>query len=253
MKRKILFLYILTASFIALLMMPSYTYARTHLIQAPQVVSQDIDFSKLGLSSDTILHGSFEETKLVFSLPSTWELKPGALINLNITNNFADLIAGQTAAMTRNMIVGELSLWLNGSKLGSLSLKDSGDFNYSINLDERGFRDRALSGLNELIFRWDASASCSNNIASTVTIRPSSKLHLQYQVTALPPDLNQFPSPFFQDQSIEPQKVILLIPNQPTEGELQSALVIAAGLGKFSKGKMKLDHGWNHEKSCTFK
>ena len=241
MKGKSILLKIVIASFLAILVMPSPGHAQTHLIQVPVEVSQEFEFSKLGLSTDTILQGSFDEVKLVFSLPSTWELKPGALINLSITNYFADLMVGQTDAIPGKIIVGELSVWLNGSKFGSLSLQDSGDFNYSINLDERVFRDRALVGLNELILRWDASVSCDYGIASTVTILPSSKLHLQYQVSAIPSDLNQFPSPFFQQRSIEPQKVTILIPDQPTEGELQSALVVAAGFGKFSKGKMTID------------
>jgi hypothetical protein len=241
MKGKSIFSKLVIASFFALLILPSHGYAQSPQIQAPVEVSQEIEFSRLGLAADTILQGSFEEVKLVFSLPTAWELKPGAVINLNITNYFADLMVGQTDAIPGKIIVGELSVWLNGSKFGSLFLQDSGDFNYSINLDERIFRDRALAGLNELILRWDASVSCDYGIASTVTIQPTSKLILQYQVTALLPDLNQFPSPFFQQKSVEPQKVILLIPDQPTEGELQAALVIAAGFGKFSKGKMSVD------------
>jgi cellulose synthase operon protein B len=228
-------------SFITLLVFPSHGYAQTHLIQASLENSQDIELSKLGLPAETILHGSFEEVKLVFSLPSSWDLKPGALLNLSISNYFADLIASQADAIPGNLTVGELSVWLNGSKLSSLSLKDSGDFNYSINLDDTISLNRTLQGLNELIFRWDASVSCENGIASTVSILPSSKLHLQYQVTAAPIDLNQFPSPFFQKNSIEPQKVTVLIPDRPTESELQAALVIAAGLGKFSKGEMNID------------
>jgi hypothetical protein len=221
--------------------LPSSGYAQAQFVQALPEESLDIEFSKIGLSADSVLNGSFQELKLVFSLPSSWEVKPGGLINLNISNYFANLIAGQTAAIPSNIVVGELSIWLNGSKLGSLPLKDSGDYSYSINLDEKSFQNKTHPGLNELLFRWDASVSCGVDVASTVTILPSSKLHLQYQVNAIPPDLNQFPSPFFQDRSIQTQKVTILVPDQPSEGELQAALNVAAGFGKISKGKMTIE------------
>jgi len=57
-------------------------YAQAQLIQAFPEESQDIEFSKIGLPADSVLNGSFEEIKLVFSLPPSWELKPGGLINL---------------------------------------------------------------------------------------------------------------------------------------------------------------------------
>jgi len=221
--------------------MPSDGYALTHLIQAPAQVSQDIEFSKIGLATDSILEGSFDEIKLIFSLPSAWELKPGSKIILNITNYFADLIIGQNPALPRNIFVGELSVWLNDFRLDSFPMKDSGDFTYSVKMDEKYFQNKDRSGLNELIFRWDASISCDMGIVSTVSIRPSSKLQLQYQTIAILPDLNDFPNPFFQEQSVEPQKVTILIPDQPTEGELQSALTVAAGFGKISKANMNVD------------
>jgi cellulose synthase operon protein B len=240
MRLKIILCAILITCFISGFSPPLSGYAQAQLMQVLPEQSQDIEFSKIGLVTDSVLNGSFEELKLVFSLPSSWELKPGGVINLNISNYFANLIAGQTAGIPSNMVVGELSVWLNGSKVGSLPLKDSGDFSYSINLDEKSFQNQAHPGLNELLFRWDASVSCGNDVASTVTILPSSKLHLQYQVYAILPDLNQFPGPFFQDRLIQLQKLTILVPGQPSEAELQSALTVAAGFGKFSKGAMTI-------------
>jgi hypothetical protein len=241
MRLKLITFAFLISCLLAGFSLPSRGYAQTEFIQALPEEGLDIEFSKIGLPADSVLNGSFEEIKLVFSLPTSWELKPGGLINLNISNYFANLIAGQTAAIPSNILVGELSIWLNGSKLGSLPLKDSGGYSYSINLDEKSFQNQVHQGLNELLFRWDASISCGYDVASTVTILPSSKIHFQYQVNTILPDLNQFPIPFYQDRSIQPQKITILVPDQPSESELQSALNIAAGFGKFSKGNMTID------------
>ena len=160
MRSRLLISAFLIACFLTGFSLPSSGYAQAQFVQAVPEQSQDIEFSKIGLPADSVLNGSFEEMKLVFSLPASWEVKPGGLIKLNISNYFANLIAGQTAAIPTNIVVGELSIWLNGSKVGSLPLKDSGDFSYSINLDEKSFQNKAHPGLNELLFRHLGSPNC---------------------------------------------------------------------------------------------
>jgi len=192
----------------------------------------------LGLAENEVLLGPYDEVRLQFSLPLHWEVQSGAALELEISSYFSSLIPNENATLPSDIIIGEISVWLNGKKAGSIQLTESGNSNHTLKIDETHFNRSERSGLNELVIRWDAIAACQSGIGSSLSLLPDSKIILPHTVAPIAPDLTIFPVPFYSRNSLFQAGVRLVVPDQPSVEELQAALVIAAGLGNLSGGDL---------------
>ena len=102
-------------------------------------------------------------------------------------------------------------------------------------------RDAPLTaGRNELHIFLDAGAGCNVRGARVdVAVYGSSSFHLEYSLTQYSPDLALYPVPFFE-RSFEYDPVYVVLPDSPSTADLSAAAAIAAGLGKFSNGEVRL-------------
>ena len=240
MNARFLFTSILGLTLLAALVSPSGIQAS---ILNPQSSPSGIELplTSIGLQDGQTLQGPLDQVVLQFSLPPEWTLQPGATLNLDLNDYFASLIPTPTAALPKNIIMGELSVWINGVKIGSQFLKDAGDFSLIMNLDEKSFTTSARASVNELIIKWDAATSCSYEVASIITIKSTSRLILPYQTTTLIPDLSVYPWPFYAQKAIKLPMLTLVVPDQATAGELQSAMTVAASLGSVSQDELQFN------------
>jgi hypothetical protein len=95
-------------------------------------------------------------------------------------------------------------------------------------------------GRNDLDISLDNGAACNIRGAMVdVAVYGSSLLHLEYSLTRHPPDLALYPIPFFE-QSFKYEPVCVVLPHNPSVVDLSAAATIAAGLGKFSGGGIRL-------------
>ena len=194
----------------------------------------------LGLAENEVLLGPYDEVGLQFSLPLHWEVEPGAVLELEISSYFSSLIPNENATLPGDIIIGEISVWLNGKKAGSIQLTESGNSSHTLKIDETYFNRSERSGLNELVIRWDAIAACQFGIGSSLSLLPDSKIILPHAVASAAPDLTIFPTPFYSKNSLFQAGMRLVVPDQPSAEELQAALAIAAGLGNLSGGDLEV-------------
>jgi hypothetical protein len=97
-----------------------------------------------------------------------------------------------------------------------------------------------VPGRNRLSLSLDAGASCNVRGASVdVVVYESSSFHVEYTLTQPDPDLALYPVPFFE-RSLEIEPVYVVLPENPSATDLSAAATIAAGLGKFSDGDIRL-------------
>ena len=203
--------------------------------------TEEFPLNELGLSENTVLLGPYDEVMLRFSLPYHWDLQPGAALVLELGSYFSSLIPNENATLPTDTIIGELSVWLNGSRAGSIQLNESGNSSHTLKIDEKHLNSGEKTSLNELVMRWDALAACQFGIGSSVTLLPGSKLFLPHQLASVAPDLTIFPAPFHAEKSLFQAIVRLVVPDQPSPEELQAAVAIAAGLGSLSRGVLPVN------------
>jgi hypothetical protein len=96
------------------------------------------------------------------------------------------------------------------------------------------------SGRNQLNISLDTGAVCNVRGARVdVSVYGNSSFHLEYSLTQHPPDLALYPIPFFE-RSFEYEPVYVVLPQNPSAADLSAAATIAAGLGRFSNGEIRL-------------
>jgi len=95
-------------------------------------------------------------------------------------------------------------------------------------------------GRNTLRISLDNGAGCNIRGARVdAAVYGSSSFHLAYSLIQHSPDLALYPIPFFE-QSFEHEPVYVVLPHNPSVTDLSVAATIAAGLGKFSDGEIRL-------------
>jgi hypothetical protein len=129
-------------------------------------------------------------------------------------------------------------LTLNGTPLAVITLKpeDAASTTHRFYL-----RDAPLApGNNRLDISLDSGAVCNVRGAQVdVVIYGQSSFHVEYSLVPHSPDLARYPIPFFEP-SFEHEPVYIVLPDNPSVTDMSAAATIAAGLGKFSDGEIRL-------------
>ena len=210
--------------------------------------SEIITWEQLG-QSEIRLRGPYDSAVFLFGLPANWKLTGGTQLNLYLgtfintgvtsTSQSGEIDQYQNPLLDR-FIGGTLTVKLNDYTLGEISIDQIGDFEREIPIPLEAFNSPRADGLMVLNFLLDTGASCRDFYQINLTIRTQSNIVLPHDFILPDTDLAGFPSPIFQDSFI-PDSAILVIPDQPSAAELQTALTIAAGLGNLSYGYLTLD------------
>ncbi len=208
----------------------------------PQFTNPDVyTFAQLqqGLvNDDIILTGPYDFGGFGFSIPADWVLKPGAQINLSLGVSFNSEIQNQTDVTVVGG--GTLTVSLNDNLLTTISLNKVGEIEAIIDIPPAAFEAARPDGGHVLWFGLESSESCRFSGQNTmVFIHPTSYFFLPHEIVKASTNLAKFPRPLIQN-SFTPDSALFVIPDEPTSGELQSAFITAAGLGKLSSNKMIL-------------
>jgi hypothetical protein len=131
-----------------------------------------------------------------------------------------------------------ISLTLNGTPLAVVTLSPE---NAASTTHRFYLRDAPLNPANNrLDISLDSGAVCNVRGAQVdVVIYGHSSFHVEYSLTPHSPDLARYPIPFFEP-SFEYEPVYVVLPDSPSVTDLSAAATIAAGLGQFSDGEMRL-------------
>ncbi len=181
------------------------------------------------------LQGPQDSETLNFNLPAHWKLTSDITLQLQMTIFLPQTVSGFQGT------VGAVVLTVNGKRVSEIPLQKSGDAAGKLTLPLEEIPLDATDSPMELRLLLESYLpSQPGQSEIDVRVHPTSTFKFSYTTQLPNTDLIRFPQQFIQE-SLEPDHALLVIPDQPSITELQSALTIAAGMGRLSKNQFHLD------------
>jgi len=222
-------------------LLPSATPLPGKPVDQANQLAKNLELRALGLAQIKPLQGPLDSVKLDFGIPLDWKLLPGASLELNLTSFLSSVMPAQGDVTLSEVIAGSLSVSLNNVPLLTIVLKGNESRVISIPIPDSALAPNPMTGQHELVIVWDGSVACNFNMVTSVMIDPASKLILPHQIVPLTLDLASFPRLIYIENLPSQARVSLVVPDDPSQSELQAALAVAAGLGKMTQNKLGLD------------
>lgn len=193
-------------------------------------------FSQLGFT-ETRLIGPFDSTSLQASFPEEWRFTQPGTLNLEYTLSIygADYVEGISQSG------GVLNISVNDTDVASIPLNIIGSNSLDIPLAPEVLVSQRTDGRFDLNIELFSQESCTRDIDVDVVIKESSFLRLPHTSAAPVVDLTLFPRPFYQPDSLNERKILLVVPDNASNAELQAAMEVAAGLGNLTNGGLVVD------------
>ena len=207
-------------------------------VRAQDVGVDTISFYQIR-QTDIQLLGPYDVEVLAFGLPAEWKLTGASEINLDI-NVALSSVSGVVVNDQAIGVGGTLSVEYNREVVGSFSLTQNGQITQKISIPLALTKPVREDGRQELVFELDSGFSCLVNQQMTVTIRTSSSKVFPHEDVLPDISLARFPFPIYQG-SVNPDSALIVVPDKPTAEELQSAMIVAGGLGKITNLRLALD------------
>lgn len=208
-----------------------------NIIPANAQTSTDSDvifFTQLGESDSYIMRGPFDEDRIVFGVPADWELIDGASLQLFLRVTFRNNVAaGVDPTLPQSQNGGTLSVILNNVLADTIPLDVLGEQSIDINIPFDALRSRRDDKMMDLQLILDSMTNCDVLQDTTIVVRGSSNIKLPHRTILPDTSLVNFPYTISHNTFI-PDSAIIVVPDQPTAAEMQSALTVAAGLGNLT-------------------
>lgn len=214
---------------------PSTSLAKP-IRQEPTPENNTYSFDDLGFG-EQILVGPAEVKRLQFNLPASWAIANDAAITLDLTaavTQIGDAVAGDPAIVNAVVTVA-----LNNVRLNTLQVTNEVSRSVTLPLTEKAILAGGDDGRQELTITLQTGSECSPNQQFSLTVGASSFFELPHETIALPLDLALLPRPLYQ-RSFLPESATLIIPDKPSATEIQSALTVAAGLGRMTGNRLAI-------------
>ncbi len=193
-----------------------------------------INLAELNFAQETI-RGPYEKGNFRFYLPADWQLTPGAEVQLDFITTFG--LAGLRPGEWKDRDSLEVSF--NNTPLTEIWLNQEGKRTISLPIPASALVSTSSTGRHTLELTVKSEEPCNSNFQPAVTVLPSSHFVMFHRATTPTVDLRQLPRPIYQG-SFLPDEAIIVVPDQPGEGELAAALSVAAGFGKMTADKLSL-------------
>ena len=194
--------------------------------------------------TDILMRGPFATTNVRFSLPINWSIQDGANLELILSSS---VVTSAVASVAEGQSIGAtMTVTLNNQLITTLPLVSGTNVPYQVTIPPDVFSASLLSndGRHDLELFLDASRDCdfiANDVhETTVMVSSASQFNLPYMEETPLVDLKQLPRPIFQRDSIFPVEALMVVPDQPSEQEMQAALITAASFGRLSDGDLPL-------------
>jgi hypothetical protein len=218
---------------------PTPTSAGTLAAATPFASTNTIYLYQLD-QNDIQLTGPYDLTSLVFDLPADWKLTGSAELNLNLTIAVSLFAGDPQTPLQFSGTGGNLTVEFNRQVVGSFPLNQNGETTLQILVPLDDLKPARSDGRQELVFILDSGFSCLVNQQMTVVIHNSSSMTFPHDTVLPDTSLARFPFPIYQN-TVYPDSALIVIPDQPTAEELQSALTVAAGLGRLTGLNLSMD------------
>lgn len=175
--------------------------------------------------TDQTLHGPIDQARYYFSLPANWQPQPGAYLQLDLDYT----VSSQDA-----YIPALLEVRLNNSVLYTYRMSATNHLSLTIEMPLHVLRLFENNQINQLQLNLEVYGDCEQVMLTSLTVHATSLLHFNYTERPLTLDLAFYPKPLYQLGAFEPIGVRFILPDEPTQAEVQAAVVIAARLGELT-------------------
>jgi len=210
----------------------------TAVFAQEEVTSDRFTFLQLG-QPDIALAGPHDSRSLTFGLPADWKLDGGGELELLMTVSFNQPVAADPEAPAV-VSGGILTVEFNDVPIGVFPLNQVGQVQERLIIPVEAMQSTRTDGRMKLDVILDSGLSCYSNQQMVVIMHASSSFTFPF--TSVMPDtsLVNFPRPLYQD-SIVQDAVLFVVPDKPSSAELESALIVAAGLANLTGSAVLMD------------
>ena len=188
---------------------------------------------------DIPLSGPYDSTYFAFAIPNAWELSPNAQLYLDMTVDFTRIFSNEFG-YPLSTGGGKLTVYMNNTLLGVLSLNEVGSVQTTLSVPLEAFISNREDGKMAFYAELDASDFCYVDEDFRLFIHPTSYIALPHQIVAPVPDLTNLPNILYQDTFVQ-ESALIVVPDDPSIEELQAALTVAGGIGNFSQDDLPID------------
>lgn len=198
-----------------------------------------IPFSELGVS-EIVMQGPYDTASVYFSVPDNWQLSEGSAIELYVQA----FITNETGISSPdNEFAGAiLNVNFNQRLQQSISLIAGDESAYLVPIRVQDLNTENRDGRIQISFFLNAGIDCDYVFRKTV-IRISSESNVKLSHAEVSPDLDlrNLPRPIFKRDSYAPEITKVVVSDQASEDELQSALLVMAAFGRMTNREMPLE------------
>ncbi|MBT3313607.1 MAG: hypothetical protein HN390_03240 [Anaerolineae bacterium] len=228
---------------------PTPTAKVIQQFQTPAPGAEILNFFQIR-QNDIQLLGPLDYEAMVFGLPADWEITGTVEITLFIESTVNNLGA---ATVNGEQVInsgGLLMLEYNREEIGVFPISESGEMMLRVQVPMEFLTQVRQDGRQELTFTFDSGLSCLLEQQMSIVIQDSSYIRIPHGTVLPDTSLAQFPFPLYQN-SVYPDTAYVLIPDDPSVEELQSAMTVVAGLSNQTKGNLTMELATFSEFSAT--
>lgn len=200
---------------------------------------------------DFVMRGPYASARIRFGVPVDWKLLPGAELQLVINHTFTSTRQTLSGAPLYNY-GNTLQVSFNGKIIEIIPLGWTGLLTVVVPIPEEALVSNRDDRRHDLVLFLDAAEDCLFDESTSVVISSESRFYLPHQTVTPEMNFNFLPYPLYQsgqfltlDQLAAQNaglpldsSAVLVVPNQPTAGEMQAVLTTAAALGKMSNNNL---------------
>jgi len=166
-------------------------------------------------------------------LPPYWDVREGSFLELDFSYEYIAL--NPSDALGIPLALGEIVVSVDGQTQAQFQLRETALTHSSLRVDLPPSLFRVAGRTHTIEIVLDADYICRVPHRAGATIHPTSFFALVYDPLPLIADLADYPRPFYQ-RAFEPDRVLFVLPDSPTEKELAGAASVAAKLGDLAPG-----------------
>ena len=194
------------------------------------VAPVSVSFAQMGFEGRTF-DGPYSMAGFAFYLPDEWQLQSGSVINLKYTVRMPD---DEKSKALSTGGYSYLYIHMNYTQLAYIPLKASGDYELKIPIS-LWVAPPLPNGSNEIEFVFKNDIACTYDNGISVYIKPESTVNIKPFLQPTAPRLTTLPRPFFYENNVITNfNTTMVLPDNPSAGELQAAMAVAAGLGSMA-------------------
>ena len=213
--------------------------AEKPVLSNPYQESQVITFQDLGFE-DFVMFGPFATDQFEFGVPANWKYAQAGQLVLKLKPEFlgSDVPLLSTAD---DGFIAMLRVFYNDHRVYEVGLNPGQDQEITIPIPIEILNDIQKDGRNKIEFSFLSELSCDYDILASLVIDKTSYISLPYEITPSELDLRNFPRPLYQRDSIVHNSVGIVMPDDPSDEELEAVMAVSAAMGSLTRSNIPLD------------